>query len=399
VRARAYIRQTLAPCLTEVHSTRLDCVVDLADALLSGGRLTAVGLARSIDNDVADKHKIKRVDRLLGNWRLHAEIPLFCAAIARLLLRKRRPLILIDWTDLSHDQVALVAAVPIGGRALPIYFETHPLSRLSNPKVEREFLWVLKQRVVPPGCRPIVISDVGFKTPFFRVVAELGWDFLGRLAGNILVAAHDKRWSPVASLFRGASLTPEDLGSHAVAKGNPLTARLVRQKKLPMGRHGSRRVSRKGVHSGSLSYKKCRHRAKDPWVLITSMQNATAHEIARMYSRRMEIEEIFRDQKSHRFGWSLQDARSRNVKRLQVLLLMACIALFVQLGVGLLAEQSGLHRLYQANTVRDRRVLSLFMLGGLVLASRRALLLLDRLRRGRLKPLHGCVGDYSGLEP
>jgi len=45
-------------------------------------------------------------------------------AIAHHLLRGcARPVILVDWTHTGGTHEALVAAVPIGGRALPIYVE------------------------------------------------------------------------------------------------------------------------------------------------------------------------------------------------------------------------------------------------------------------------------------
>ena len=81
----------------------------------------------------------------------------------------------------------------------------------------------------------------------------------------------------------------------------------------------------------------------------------------------MQIEENFRDLKNHRFGWSLRHVRSGSAKRLNVLLLIAALAMLVTLLLGRLAEQRGHHRRYQSNTITDRRVLSFFVLGRLIL--------------------------------
>ena len=80
----------------------------------------------------------------------------------------------------------------------------------------------------------------------------------------------------------------------------------------------------------------------------------------------MQIEETFRDEKNHRFGWSLRHVRSQFERRLEVLLLLAALATLAVTLVGLGVERAGIHRRYQANTVRHR-VLSLFVLGNLVL--------------------------------
>ena len=77
----------------------------------------------------------------------------------------------------------------------------------------------------------------------------------------------------------------------------------------------------------------------------------------------MQIEESFRDLKSHRFGWAFCSARSKDPKRLEVLLVIASLASLAVSLVGAAAEQRNLERQFQANTIRVRRVLSLIALG------------------------------------
>ena len=68
-------------------------------------------------------------------------------------------------------------------------------------------------------------------------------------------------------------------------------------------------------------------------------------------------------------------------------------------GIWILAEQSGLHRLYQANTVRNRRVLSFFVLGGLILASQGCRRLLARFAADRFRSLRARVAIYQDAAP
>ena len=73
--------------------------------------------------------------------------------------------------------------------------------------------------------------------------------------------------------------------------------------------------------------------------------------------------ETARDTKNHRFGWSFKDANSKSCNRIRVLLLIAAIAMIAVTLIGQSGERYGLQRRYQANTIKKRRVLSLFFLG------------------------------------
>src|SRR5262245_13491106 len=99
------------------------------EALIAGGELALTAIGRCLDSSALPKHRIKRMDRLLGSYRMQAETLVWYRALAqRLLRRTRRPIVLIDWTQTVEDCYALVAAVPFEGRAIPVYSEVHPNS-------------------------------------------------------------------------------------------------------------------------------------------------------------------------------------------------------------------------------------------------------------------------------
>ncbi|MFN4053557.1 MAG: IS4 family transposase, partial [Alishewanella aestuarii] len=81
------------------------------------------------------------------------------------------------------------------------------------------------------------------------------------------------------------------------------------------------------------------------------------------YSSRMQIEESFRDQKSHRYGLGSDLHGTRKKSRLEILLLLAALANWFHYLLGSAGEKAGLQRRYQANTVKHRRVLALCSLG------------------------------------
>ena len=78
----------------------------------------------------------------------------------------------------------LKAVVQVKGRALSIYGEVHPMRCYNNAKTHRRFLHPL-QSTVPEGCCPIVVTDAGFRRPWFRDVEALGWDWVGRIRNRI----------------------------------------------------------------------------------------------------------------------------------------------------------------------------------------------------------------------
>ena len=356
MRVGRIVREVFGKCAPDVHEARWRAVIAVVEAIVSGGRLSLSAIGRAINGRAHPKHSIKRVDRLLGNHHLQAERWILFARLAAWLLGDvRRPVILVDWTKVVDGYHSLFAAVPIGGRAIPIYEEVHSERMQGNHRVHVSFLRSLRD-ILPPGCRPIIVSDAGFHGPFFRAVMNQGWDFVGRIRGTAKVR-FPSGGRPVTKAYLYGMATPvaKDLGPcelYSSARSVPARMVIVRGKRKP-GRVGT---------PANATAAAVRESARDPWLLATSLPDATADAVVATYALRMKIEETFRDAKNHRFGWSLRHVRSRSASRLTLLLLLAAIAMVTVTLAGFEAERRGLHRRYQANTVRER-VLSFFMLG------------------------------------
>jgi hypothetical protein len=266
--------------------------------------------------------------------------------------------ILVDWTQVCGRHVALVAAVPIGGRALTIYAEVHPLKRLGNAAVERRFLVALKA-IIPSECRSIIVSDAGFKGPFFRAVLDCGWDFLGRVRGTTKAISATGETISKEQFYALASTTPLDLGTFRLFVKQRIPCRLVLVRKR-------RRPGPKRLPPACKEERELRQSALDPWLLATSLSDGEATDLVRQYAKRMQIEETFRDAKNHRFGWSLGAVQLSTPQRAAVLLALASVAFLVVTLIGMTAERAGHHRRYQANT-RIQRVLSFLVLASAIL--------------------------------
>lgn len=356
MRAVKTLQQLLDSSLVTIHAARTRLVFWAVLALVHGGRLSLTGIGRSSRGNTMTKHNIKRVDRLLGNKNLRKESSVFYRAIAALVIGgQKRPVIAIDWTGIGTKYSALVAAVPIDGRAIPIFIKVYSYKVNNNTAVEKRFLRKLKA-ILPSECRPILVTDAGYRNVWFKAVQEMGWDFVGRILSRAHARSIDgETWQSTHSIFKKAVYTAKDLGEWILARSNPLKVRLVIIKNKPTGRK-TKRIGVKGDVEARL-------RAHNPWLLATSLFLATPQKIVRIYSVRFQIEESFRDAKNSRFGWCFRHARSEGNGRIEVLLLIASLGLVAMMLLGQTAERKGLHRNFQANTVQSKRVLSLFYLG------------------------------------
>jgi Transposase DDE domain len=353
------VRELVGSCSSVVHAVRVTAVIALVEGIIRGGRLSPATIGRVLRGGALPKHGIKRVDRLLGNPKMVGDRMFFFLAIAHRLLRGcTRPVVLVDWTQAGGQHVALVAAVPIGGRALPIYVEVHPLKKLGNAAVEKRFLCTLKA-ITPSECRSVIVSDAGFKGPFFQAVLDQGWDFLGRIRGTTKAVSSVGETISKEQFYARASIAPIELGSFGLFVKQQIPCRLVLVRKR-------RRPGRKRPPPTCKEEREMRQAALDPWLLATSMSDGDAASVVGIYARRMQIEETFRDAKNHRFGWSLGDVRLSTPQRAAVLLTLAALAILVVTLIGMAAERRGAHRAYQANTEK-RRVLSFLVLAGAIL--------------------------------
>jgi hypothetical protein len=354
------------------HERRMDAVISMVNALLRGRVLTVTGLGRSLRGSTAPKHQIKKADRLIGNPHLHGERNAFYRALISMTLGKtKRPVILVDWSDVSDDRAfqKLRAAVAVEGRALTLYEEVHPQSKSANRWVQNRFLKTL-QRLLPERCQPIIVTDAGFKNPWFKAVQSLGWDFVGRVGGHIMLRSIDveSAWTRVERVFAATTTRARYYGKIELARANPIRCHAYTLKRKPTGRIKKTRFGTKCVMKHSL---KNAHRERTPWLLVTSLTGgkAISKAVIRLYRARMQIEEAFRDLKNHRYGFSFRDCMSHLPHRLENLLLIGALATLAAWLVGKVAELHGLHRRFQANTIRTRNVLSTFYLGCEVIVS------------------------------
>ena len=349
-----------------MHQGRFGALKVAVEAALSQRCVSVTGLGRAIEGKVDEKHSIKRMDRLVGNNRLLQEAPAVYRAMMRWLLTGiARPMVIVDWSPLTPDNRlhVLRASLSVSGRALTLYQEVHERRDLGSRAVQTDFLHRLAA-LLPDHCQPVVITDAGFKNPWFRAVEALGWDWVGRIRGTTqLTRPGEEKW--LRCTFLGKVLRtgkPLYLGTFQVARSNPVECSVYGLRKIPKGRV---RRTRFGQKAQSKHSQAAAHREREPWLIVTSLSDGEklTRQVLAAYRKRMTIEEGFRDTKSEYYGLGLDRARSRSTGRFALLLLINSLALFTAWLFGKAAHLKKLHRRYQANTVTGRNVLSATFLG------------------------------------
>lgn len=349
MRASGVLQKCLSGSLSDMHVLRKRSLLRAVEALLHGRRLTLIDIARSWPGATRVRAPLKAADRLLGNRHLQTERTAIDRDMARWLLRGPQPVIVIDWSDLKPDKswCLLRAAVPVGGRTLTLLDMVVPGRQQGSPGAEKRFLRQLRA-LIPSSVRPVLVTDAGFRTPWFRAVSAMGWYWLGRLRGRTQVKPQDSpnhagEWVDSRQLHALASAQPQELPPMQANRSDPLDCRLVVYAKKRQGRrHANRRAPVKASRASSSL--KASAREREPWLIVASpeLRQPSARQLVHLYARRMQIELAFRDLKSHRYGQGMEDCLTRSGERLQILLLIHTLAAFASWLAGLGCEATGI---------------------------------------------------------
>ena len=222
------------------------------------------------------------------------------------------------------------------GRATPLVWLTVSKATLAGQRNAHEYRVVERlHECLAPTVRITLLADRGFgDQKLYRFLETLGWDYVIRFRGNIIVedptgmARPATEWVPAsgrAIMLRDARVTEDRAEVPAVV--------FVHDKKM-----------------------------KESWCLATSRKGDTARAVVKLYGRRFTIEETFRDTKNLRFGLGLSATHIRSAARRDRMLLLAAIAHALLTLLGAAGEAAGLDRTLKSNTSAKRQ-LSLFNQG------------------------------------
>lgn len=370
---KGYCQNFIEKALPMIHKKRRQSLVSQVGSLLNNAKLTLTSLGRHAKGQAKVKHKINMAWRFLRNPGIAEDSFTIYQGIGRSYLNTLSELnIAVDWSGCcSKEHFLLRASLLYDGRSLPIYNEVHPEERLEDEQVHNLFLDKL-YALLPEGAKVTIITDGGFKTPWFHKVAQLGWYFIGRVRGRIMCKLHeDESWVWAKALHtqvkRGET---KYLGQGLLGKTSKtqLEVCYIAHFGFSKGRKKSKKAAR--YPDAEKMYSSLN---SEPWIMATNIQSKPGNkdkkpvQIAKIvygcYKKRMQIEQNFRDDKSPRFGFGWRESRTRDTVKIGALCLIATIATLIQWLIGFTAEQQKMHYEFQANTVKTHRVLSFLFLG------------------------------------
>jgi hypothetical protein len=293
-----------------------------------------LALGRAMNTNTTAKHNIKRVERFLGN--AHVESNAVAQAIFNAFAPARgRVTVLADWTDVPNGKL-LVFALPCNGRSLPFFVSVvaKEVGEGGLIQAENEALKTLRHIC---GNRPdiVVVADPGFGNKrWIQALRAQGFHFVQRVSCIFNVdTEHYIGALRDLNVRRGKPI--RDWGAGTIGDDEAIEGRLV------------------------TGYDP---KAKEPWYLITDLEDIPATEVVTIYRYRWWIEPTFRDKKNRDWGMGLGNVCLEDYRRYERLFYIVALAFIFLCAHGALAEAQGFDKGLKANT-RKIRVLNLLRMG------------------------------------
>lgn len=322
-------------CAVSLRLSQAKTLGALVAAALSVQRVSLANIGRALLGNV--KHQIKRCWRFCANDRIETADAM--RGVVKKVLRKRRkrPLIVsFDWTDVRQFQT-LMASVVFKGRSVPICWASckkHVYDGHRSRNAFEESLLLVLRSMIPAGQKVILLADRGFgRTELARFCQTHGFDYVIRIGPKVHTCC--------------ASYTGK-LIDYPVHKG---ICKLLKSVAYRQHDGVTQNIVVRWVRGLPAKRDEC-------WFLMTSLSAGPA-QISRLYGQRMTIEELFRDAKNKRNGWSLRDTKITRADRLDRLLLILAIAYLLLCGIGLVALKTRRPNEWSASSKNDCSVFTI----------------------------------------
>ena len=264
-------------------------------------------IARGMVDATTIRHRVKRIGRFFANGGVCHWAVTEC--LVELLMRTdRQNLVAIDWTD-RGEYMLLIATLCWRRRGLPLawrHVEKWRYEKSQNDE-EDKLIGSLASRI---GARPwVLVADRGFgRADLFKSLKSRGIDFVIRVKGNVCIE-HFSFSGRIENIERKAGKAKRlaDVLYHKTKKVQ-LTVVLTHKEPAP-----------------------------EPWYLATTLDLPPV-QIARMYAKRMWIEENIRDCKTN---FRLKLLRLGSPERMDRAMILIAIALVLLALTALASEHRG----------------------------------------------------------
>ena len=318
----------------DMRRSRMKTLAAIIPAAMDLFGVGVLALGRSMQTETTCKHNIKRVNRFLGNEALEGEA-LAQGIFEAFVPDVGRALVLADWTDVPNGKL-LVFSLPANGRSIPFF--TMVVAKKAGEgamiRAENKALAAL-QRICRNGPEITLVADRGFGNQRWIPCAKgLGFHFVQRVSGMFYAETEHYIGKLDEMNLRGKTRI-RDWGRGTLGEDQVIEGRLVTAFDPD---------------------------AKEPWYLITDLDDASLEEVVSIYRRRWWIETTFRDKKNRDWGLGLAQVKLKDHRRYERLFYIVALAFTFLSAHGAAAEAEGFDKGCKANT-RKIRVLNLLRLG------------------------------------
>lgn len=303
----------LTVCANTLRLSQAKTLSVLVAAAMQVQRISLANIGRAMTG--AAKHQIKRCWRFCANERVETADAMRGIVAKLLKKRKKKLLVALDWVDIKGFQTLMASAI-LKGRSIPIAWASttnHVYEGYRSRNAFEEALLLVLRDMIPRHIKVVIIADRGFgRTALASFCQQRGFGYLIRIQPKVTVRLKG---------FYGKLL------DYPVYKG---ISKLLKRVNY--------RSDAAVTQSVVVRWRKNLPAKRDEcWFLMTD-QPGTAEQLCQLYGRRMTIEQLFRDNKSKRNGWSLRDTKITKPDRIDRLLLILAIAYLLLCGVGIIAK-------------------------------------------------------------
>jgi hypothetical protein len=286
----------------------------LVDSAMRCHRISLANIGRQMTGTV--KHQIKRCWRFCANDRIETADAMRGIVEKMLKKRKKKLLIAVDWVDIKGYQTLMASAV-LKGRSIPLCWASttdHIYDGHRSRNAFEESLLLVLRSMIPQKIKVIILADRGFgRTALATFCQQQSFGYVIRIQPKVTVRL---------------------VGFHGKLLDYPIKKRIAKVLKRVSYRSDGSVTQNVVIHwPRNLPAKR-----DECWFLMTD-QKGTARQLCHLYGKRMTIEQLFRDDKSKRNGWSLRDTQITKPERLDRLLLIMAIAYLLLCGLGMIAKQ------------------------------------------------------------
>ena len=308
------IAWVVSVCSVSLRLSQAKTLAILVTAAMRVQRVSLANIGRAMDGQA--KHQIKRCWRFCANERVETADAMRGIVARMLKKRKKKLLVAVDWVDIKGFQT-LVASVVLKGRSVPIAWASttnHVYDGHRSRNAFEESLLLTLRSMIPQSIKVVILADRGFgRTALATFCQQQGFGYVIRIQPSVTVRLQG---------FHGKLL------DYPVYKGIAKVLKRV-----------SYRSDGAVTQNVVVHWRRNLPRKRDECWFLMSDQPGSAHQLCKLYGRRMTIEQLFRDNKSKRNGWSLRDTQITKPDRIDRLLLILAIAYLLLCGIGLIAKR------------------------------------------------------------